>query len=215
VRVVIGEDEALLREGLALVLDQGGFEVMATASHASALIGRARQHKADLVVTDVRMPPGHTDEGLRAALAIRQTMPWVAIMVLSHYLDRRWVLSLLAGKSSGVGYLLKQRIADVPTFCSDLRRVAAGGTVLDPEVVALMVAGAQHGHSDLHQLTDRQREVLALMAQGRSNTYIARNLSISERAVVQHASHIYDRLGLPVSDDDHRRVLAVIRYLAG
>lgn len=213
-RVVIGEDEALLREGLTLVLHQGGFEVVAAARDATALLGYVDQLAPDLVITDIRMPPGYTDEGLRAALEIRQAKPQVAIVVLSQYLQRGHAAELLAAPSGGVGYLLKQRIADTTTFCSDLKRVCAGGVVLDPEVVALMVARARHEPNGLGRLTDRQLNVLALMAEGRSNASIARTLSISEKAVVQHTSHIYDELGLAAGGADHRRVLAVVRYLS-
>ena len=212
-RVVIGEDEALLREGLSLVLANDGFEVAGTAGDAPALIAHVRRLTPDLVITDIRMPPGYTDEGLRAALEIRRTMPAIPIVVLSQHLQRRAAVQLVADHAGGVGYLLKQRIADIPTFCADLRRVQAGGTVLDPEVVSLMVARARAGHDGLRQLTARQQEVLALMAEGRSNVSIARALSLTERAVIQHVSNIYTSLGLPPSDDDHRRVLAVVRYL--
>jgi DNA-binding NarL/FixJ family response regulator len=214
-RIVIGEDEALLREGLTLVLEQGGFEVVATARDASELVRHASQFAPDLVITDIRMPPGYSDEGLRAALDIRRAKPKVAIVVLSQYLQRQHAAELLAAPSGGVGYLLKQRIADIPTFCADLERVCAGGMVLDPEVVALMVARARHGTNGLTRLTDRQLDVLILMAEGRSNAAIARTLYISEKAVVQHTSRIYDVLGLSATEDDHRRVLAVLRYLAG
>ncbi len=213
-RVVIGEDETLLREGLELVLDRGGFDVVATAGDADELIAQTRAQQPDLVITDIRMPPGFTDEGLRAALAIRRELPHIAIVVLSQHLQRRYALELIADSSVGIGYLLKQRIADVQTFCDDLARVCAGGTVLDPEVIALMVARARSDHDALARLTARQSEVLALMAEGRSNASIARRLSITEKAVVQHASHIYHELGIAVSDDDHRRVLAVVRYLS-
>lgn len=212
-RVVIGEDEALLREGLTLVLQQGGFEVVAATRDAEELLREARRLRPDLVVTDIRMPPGHTDEGLRAALEIRHCIRGVAVVVLSNYLQRQYASELLAEQTAGVGYLLKQRVADIPTFCADLQRVCAGGTVLDPEVVALMVARARCEGGALASLTHRQLEVLALMAEGRSNAAIARTLYVSEKAVVRHASHIYEQLGLPPSDDDHRRVLAVIRYL--
>jgi DNA-binding NarL/FixJ family response regulator len=215
VRVVIGEDEALLREGLALVLSRGDFDVVASARDADELVSHTRRLEPDLVVTDIRMPPSFTDEGLRAALELRRSCPAVSIVVLSQYVQRQHATELLAGPANGVGYLLKQRIADIPTFCADLRRVGAGGTVLDPEVVALMVARARHDRNGLSRLTDRQLEVLALMAGGRSNASIARSLAISEKAVVQHISHIYDELGLPESADDHRRVLAVVRYLQG
>ena len=213
-RVVIGEDEALLREGLSLVLANGGFEVADTAGDAQTLIAHARQLAPDLVITDIRMPPGYTDEGLRAALEIRRTMPSMPIVVLSQHLQRQVAIQLVAGHSSGVGYLLKQRIADIATFCADLRRVQAGGMVLDPEVVSLMVARARAGHEGLRRLTARQQEVLALMAEGRTNVSIARALSLTERSVIQHVSNIYTQLGLPPSDDDHRRVLAVVRYLS-
>lgn len=212
-RVVIGEDEALLREGLTLVLHQGGFEVVAAARDAAELTSYTDQFTPDLVVTDIRMPPGYADEGLRAALEIRQAQPQVAIVVLSQYLQRQHASELLAAPSGGVGYLLKQRIADIPTFCADLERVCAGGTVLDPEVVALMVSRARHETNGLSRLTDRQLDVLALMAEGRSNASIARTLAITEKAVVQHTSHIYTELGLSASGDDHRRVLAVLHYL--
>jgi DNA-binding NarL/FixJ family response regulator len=204
VRVVIGEDEALLREGLSLVLGQGGFQVAATAGDAATLIARTRKLVPDLVITDIRMPPSYTDEGLRAALEIRRAMPGLPIVVLSQHLQSRVAAELMAEQAAGMGYLLKQRIADTATFRADLHRVCAGRTVLDPEVVALMVTRA--GRDGLRRLTARQQEVLALMAQGRTKASIARSLSLTERAVVQHVSNIYDRLGLPPSDDDHRRV---------
>jgi DNA-binding NarL/FixJ family response regulator len=213
-RVVIAEDEALLREGLTLVLQQGGFEVVAAASDAIGLVAATKAHSPDLAVTDIRMPPSYTDEGLMAALEIRRDMPGTAVVVLSQHVQRSFAEELLSDKAGGVGYLLKQRIADVPTFCGDLRRVCAGGTVLDPEVVALMMARARREDEALERLTPRQREVLTLMAEGRSNASIARALSISDKAVVQHCSLVYSELGLVASDDDHRRVLAVLRYLA-
>ncbi len=214
VRVVIAEDEALLREGLSLVLTQGGFHVVAAAATADELLELTSDQQPDLVVTDIRMPPDRTDDGLRAALTIRRTMPEVAVVVLSQHLQRRYAVELLSSGSSGVGYLLKQRIADVEHFCQDLRRVCAGGTALDPDVVALMVARARTDHDALRRLTPRQQQVLVLMAEGRSNGSIARDLVISEKAVIQHTSRIYDELRLPVSGDDHRRVLAVVRYLS-
>jgi DNA-binding NarL/FixJ family response regulator len=213
-RVVIGEDETLLREGLALVLGSGGFEVAGTAGDAETLIARTRELTPDLVITDIRMPPDFTDEGLRAAREIRRAMPHIPIVVLSQHLQRQVAIELVTGQTAGVGYLLKQRIADIATFRGDLHRVCAGGTVLDPEVVTLMVARARTGNDGLRKLTARQQEVLKLMAEGRSNASIARALSLTERAVIRHASNIYDQLGLPPSEDDHRRVLAVIRYLA-
>ncbi len=213
-RVLIGEDEALLRDGLSLVLERGGFEVVDAVGTARELVDLVRQQPPDLVVTDIRMPPGFTDEGLRAALEIRRTQPGVPLVVLSQHLQRRYALELLAHPTAGTGYLLKQRIADTRTFCQDLRRVSKGGTVLDPEVVQLMVTRARSQHDVMGRLTERQREVLALMAQGRSNAWIARSLSIAEKSVVQHVSHIYDELGLHPDTDDHRRVLAVVQYLS-
>lgn len=212
-RVVIGEDEALLRQGLTLVLEQGDFEVVAAASDAAELLEAVHTHRPDLVVTDIRMPPTLTDEGLVAALTIRSTYPDIAVVVLSQYLQRRYAVELVTDRPEKVGYLLKQRISDVDTFCADLRRVAAGGTALDPEVVAVMVNRIKLTEGDVARLTPRQHEVLGLMAEGRSNSWIASRLVVTEKAVVQHASRIYDALGLPVDVDDHRRVLAVIRYL--
>jgi DNA-binding NarL/FixJ family response regulator len=214
VRVVIGEDETLLRTGLTHVLQAAGFDVVAAVGDARELVRSAREHLPDVVVTDIRMPPDHADAGLRAAVRIRQDHPGTAVLVLSQHLQRGYAIELLGDRPSGVGYLLKQRIADVDTFTDDLRRIADGGTVLDPEVVGLMVARARGKHGALDRLTPRQQQVLALMSEGRTNASIARTLSITERAVVQHTSHIYDELGLAPSDDDHRRVLAVIRHLS-
>jgi DNA-binding NarL/FixJ family response regulator len=214
VRVVIGEDEALLRTGLTHVMQAAGFDVVAAVGSAHELVRSAGEHGPDIVVTDIRMPPDHKDAGLRAAIEIRREHPEIAVLVLSQHLQRAYAVELLGDRSSGVGYLLKQRIADIDTFTDDLRRIAAGGTVLDPEVVRLMVARARGHHDALDRLTPRQQQVLALMSEGRTNASIARTLSITERAVVQHTSHIYDELDLALSDDDHRRVLAVIRYLS-
>jgi DNA-binding NarL/FixJ family response regulator len=211
----MGEDEALLRAGLRLVLEQSGFEVVAEAADGNGVVEQALRHRPDLVITDIRMPPGHRDEGIRAALEIRRRLPSAGVVVLSQHVQRQYAVELLAGGAKGLGYLLKQRITDVETFGADLRRVAAGGTALDPDVVALMVARSRRDGHGLERLTDRQREVLALMAEGFSNAAIAARLSISEKAVVQHSSHIYDELGLPVSEHEHRRVLAVVTWLAG
>ena len=213
-RIVIGEDEALLRTGLTHVMQAAGFDVVAAVGNAHELVRSAEEHVPDIVVTDIRMPPDHKDAGLRAALEIRRQHPEIAVLVLSQHLQRAYAVELLGDRPSGVGYLLKQRIADIDTFTEDLRRIAAGGTVLDPEVVSLMVARARGHHDALDRLTPRQQQVLALMSEGRTNASIARTLSITERAVVQHTSHIYDELDLALSDDDHRRVLAVIRYLS-
>jgi DNA-binding NarL/FixJ family response regulator len=213
VQVVIGEDEVLLREGLRHLLEDDDVEVLAAVGTAAQLEREVARHKPDLVITDIRMPPTYTDEGLLAALRIRHAHPEIGVVVLSQHVQRRYAAELLRGKGAGFGYLLKQRIADVRTFTADLRRVADGGTALDPEVVSVMMARASRGNGAVRALTTRQFEVLGLMAEGRSNAAIASILVVSEKAVVQHTSNIYDALGLSIDADDHRRVLAVIRYL--
>jgi DNA-binding NarL/FixJ family response regulator len=209
---VIAEDQALMREGLALVLERDGFEIVALVGDADALRRAADMHRPDLVVADIRMPPNETDDGLRAALEVRHALPSVAILVLSQHVQQRYAIELMEAGAERLGYLLKQRVADVETFCADVRRICAGGLVLDPEVVAAML---ERGRRDdaVARLTPRQREVLTLMAEGRSNQAIARQLTLSEKAVVKHVSHVYDELGLLPGPDDHRRVLAVVRYL--
>jgi DNA-binding NarL/FixJ family response regulator len=214
VKVVIGEDEVLLQRGLTLVLENAGFVVAAAADDATGLLALTERHRPDLVITDVRMPPTHTDEGMVAALHIARTWPGTAVVVLSQYVQRRYAVELLAEKRRGVGYLLKQRIADVDTFCDDLRRIHAGGAVIDPEVVQIMVSRARQDDGVIARLTPRQRQVLTLVAEGRSNSSIAAALVVTEKAVVQHTSRIYDAMGLAVDDDGHRRVLAVLKYLA-
>jgi len=214
-RVVIGEDEALLREGLSLVLDRGGITVAAMVDDATALPIEVARHQPDLVLTDIRMPPDGTDDGLRAALAIRRAQPQMPIVVLSQHVQRQYAVELLRDATAGTGYLLKHRIAATQTFVADLRRVADGAVVLDPEVVETMIARATLHDEALEALTPRQRDVLRLIAEGRSNQGIAKALVIAEKTVVQHTSSIYDRLGLADRDDDHRRVLAALRYLAG
>jgi len=214
-RVVIAEDEALLRQGLELMLGQAGFDVEAAVADADELERIVAEKNPDVVITDIRMGPTFTEDGMVAALRIRVNHPDTAVMVLSQYVQRRYVRQLLVPATGGVGYLLKQRITDVDAFCENLRTIAAGGTALDPEVVAVMVDRARLSHDDVAKLTPRQREVLTLMAEGRSNAWIANRLVLSEKAVVRHISNIYEALGLPVDADDHRRVLAVIRYLAG
>jgi DNA-binding NarL/FixJ family response regulator len=214
VRVVIGEDEALLRRGLTLLLEGAGFEVAAAAADATQLLALTEQHSPDMVITDVRMPPTLTDEGMVAALQIARRHPTMSVVVLSQHVQRRYAVELLAEKRQGIGYLLKQRIADVETFCGDLHRIHAGGAIIDPEVVAIMMARAGLDDSPVARLTSRQHEVLKLVAEGRSNGFIAGALVISEKAVVQHTSRIYDALGLTIDDDGHRRVLAVLKYLA-
>lgn len=213
-RVVIGEDEALLREGFGHVLTNDGFDVVASVGTAVELEVEVERLTPDLVITDIRMPPSFTDEGLVAALRIRQAHPEVAVVVLSQHVQRRYASELIGQRDGGVGYLLKQRIADVRAFTADLRHVQAGGTVLDPDVVAVLVARATKISGPVGELTPRQLEVLGLMAEGRSNSYIAAHLGSSEKAVVHHTSNIYDAFSLPVAADDHRRVLAVVRYLA-
>jgi DNA-binding NarL/FixJ family response regulator len=211
-RAVIGEDQALMREGLALLLERDGFDVVARVDDADALVRTSRAHQPDLVVADIRMPPNNADDGLRAALEIRRTMPKIAILVLSHHVQPRYATELVNAGAERIGYLLKQRVADVETFCSDVRRICAGGVVLDPEVIASMLARVRRD-DPIERVTHRQREVLALMAEGRSNQAIAKKLVLTEKAVVKHVSHVYDELNLPPCPDDHRRVLAVVRYL--
>lgn len=217
-RVVIGEDEALLREGLQLLLSADGFEVVAVAGTAPEVVDAVDRCAPDLLVTDIRMPPHFQDDGLRVSIELRQTRPSLAVMVLSQHVERRYAMELLGDDSRRVGYLLKQRIADVDQFRTDLRAVASGGTVLDPDVVeVMMMRAARHasGRRPVERLTGRQREVLALLAEGRSNAAIAARLTVSEQAVTQHVSKIYDTLGIPKHTDDHRRVLAVLQHLAG
>jgi len=210
-RAVIAEDSVLLRIGLVKVLEIAGFEVVAEAADAEGLLTAVEQHEPDLVLSDVRMPPGFTDEGVRASLLIRQRWPGMAILLLSQYVEERYAADLLSGNISGVGYLLKQRVADVDEFVEALRRVAAGGTALDPQVVSQLLV---RRHSDpLDRLTAREREVLELMAQGRSNAGIAERLVVSESAVGKHINSILAKLDLLRADADHRRVLAVLRFL--
>lgn len=212
-RLLIGEDEALLREGLTLVLAQHDLEIVGTSGDADELVTLSYRLAPDLVLTDIRMPPMRTDDGLRAALRIRSQRAGTPVVLLSQFVQRRYAMELLADGRGGVGYLLKQRVLDVPAFVDDLRRVARGGTALDPEVVALMMSRSRREDEALDSLSARRREVLSLIAEGLSNAAIARRLVITEKAVVAHTSGIYDTLGLPPDGDEHRRVLAVIRYL--
>jgi DNA-binding NarL/FixJ family response regulator len=212
-RVVIGEDSVLLLAGLVKLLESGGFDVAATAGDGDALVAVVEREQPDLVIADVRMPPTHTDEGIRAALAIRERWPGVAILVLSQYVEERYAADLLSSNTSSVGYLLKDRVADVAEFLDALRRVAAGGTALDPEVVAQLLL--RRGADPLTALTQRERDVLALMAEGHSNPEIAATLVITESAVSKHINSIFAKLGLHQGDTGHRRVLAVLRYLRG
>ena len=213
-RVVIGEDEALLRAGLEVLLGQAGMQVVATAGDADGLLAEAHATRPDLVLTDIRMPPTHTDDGLRAAVSIRRDLPGTAVVVLSQHVEQRYAVELLGDRPDGVGYLLKQRVLDVDAFVHALQRVADGGTALDPEVVAAMMTRPRRDSDPLAGLSPRRREVLGLIAEGRTNAAIARRLTISEKSVVAHASAIYDVLGLALDGDDHRRVLAAIRYLS-
>lgn len=213
-RVLIGEDQALLRDGLTLLLERAGFDVVGVAGDGEELVRKAHAHGPDIVVTDIRMPPTQTDEGLRAALAIREADPQTAVLVLSHHVQRQYANELLesAAGAGGVGYLLKDHVADSDMFCADLRRIWRGASILDPEVVAKMLARARRD-DPIDRLTPRQREVLALIAEGRSNAGIAQRLFLSEKAVLKHVANVYDELGLKQTADDHRRVLAVVRYL--
>jgi DNA-binding NarL/FixJ family response regulator len=209
-RVVIAEDSVLLREGLSRLLAEGGHDVVAAAGEAEEFLRAVAAYQPDVVVVDVRMPPTFTDEGLRAALVVRSTWPDVGVLVLSQYVEERYATELLSGHPHGVGYLLKDRVADVAEFLDALDRVAAQGSALDPEVVAQLLARSRH---PLAGLTGRERDVLALMAEGRSNAAIAAELVVSEGAVEKHISSIFAKLGLAPADRDHRRVLAVLRYL--
>ncbi len=210
-RIVIAEDSILLREGLVRLLESRGDEVVDAVGDADALLASVQNDQPDLVIADVRMPPSHTDEGLRAALVLRRQFPELPVLVLSQYVEERYATELLSGPTSGVGYLLKDRVADVSTFIDMLRQVAAGGTVLDPEVVSQILV--RHRSDPLDRLTPRESEVLALMAQGRSNSAVASALVISESAVAKHVNSIFTKLDLPLADTDHRRVLAVLRFL--
>jgi DNA-binding NarL/FixJ family response regulator len=213
VRSVIADDSVLLREGIARLLAEDDIEVVAGVGDADALISAVETHKPDLAVIDVRMPPGHRDEGLRAAIEIRRRWPGVALLVLSQFVEERYATELLAGDTEGIGYLLKDRVADVAEFIEAVRRVAAGGTALDPEVVRQLLARSRRA-DPLARLTAREREVLALMAEGRSNSAIAETLVVSMGAVEKRVANIFMKLDLPPDDEQHhRRVLAVVRYL--
>ena len=210
-RVVIAEDSVLLLAGLTKLLESAGFEVVATAGDAEGLLAAVEREHPDVVIADVRMPPTHTDEGIRAALVIRTQWPEIAILVLSQYVEERYAADLLSAHTHGVGYLLKDRVADVSEFLDALRRVAAGGTALDPEVVAQLLV--RRGGDPLGGLTERERDVLALMAEGRSNAEIGASLVVTDSAVSKHINSIFAKLGLYPRDAGHRRVLAVLRYL--
>jgi DNA-binding NarL/FixJ family response regulator len=211
-RAVIAEDAVLLREGLVRLLSEAGFEVLDAVEDGEALLRAVERHQPDVCVVDVRMPPTFTDEGVKAALVIRRQWPEVALLMLSQYVEERYAVDLIAGDSRGIGYLLKDRVADVADFLEALKRVAAGGAALDPEVVTQLLV--RSGRKDpLEQLSARESEVLSLMAEGRTNNSIAGVLFVTEGAVEKHVTNIFNKLGLPPADQAHRRVLAVLRYL--
>jgi DNA-binding NarL/FixJ family response regulator len=211
-RVVVAEDSVLLREGIVRLLEEAEMEVVAQAGDADDLLRKVRAHKPDIAVIDVRMPPTNTDDGLRAAREIRAELPEVALLVLSQYIEENYAVELLESGSEGVGYLLKDRVAEIDRFIDAVRRVAEGGSALDPEVVARLL-GRRRANDPLAELSPREREVLELMAEGRTNHAIASELVVSERAVEKHVTSIFSKLGLTTSPSDHRRVLAVLAYL--
>ena len=213
-RVVIAEDSVLLREGVARILVDAGFEVVGQAGNADELMLKVRSYTPDVAIVDIRMPPTHTDEGLRAAQEIREKHPGTGVLVLSQYVEPTYAMDLLAESAEGVGYLLKDRVADVGEFADAVRRVGDGGSALDPTIVSQLV-GRRRGDDPLSQLTAREREVLGLMAEGRSNQGIADRLVVTERAVEKHVTSIFGKLRLPAAPADHRRVLAVLAYLRG
>jgi DNA-binding NarL/FixJ family response regulator len=211
-RVVIADDSVLLREGIARLLEEAGFDVVGQAGNAEELLLKVRSYAPAVALVDIRMPPTHTDEGLRAAREIREKHPQTGVLVLSQYVEPDYALDLLSGSAEGVGYLLKDRVSDVGEFAAAVRRVAEGGSALDPEVVALLV-GRRRKDDPISDLTPREREVLGLMAEGRSNQAICERLFITQRAVEKHVTSIFVKLRLPADAGDHRRVLAVLAYL--
>ena len=211
-RVVIAEDSVLLRAGLTTLLEASGIAVVAAVPDAETLLRSVAQHRPDLTIVDVRMAPTYRDEGVKAALVLRQQWPEIGVLLLSQYVEERYATELLSTSTSGIGYLLKDRVADVTEFLDALRRVAAGGTALDPEVVAQLL---QRRQDPLFRLTPRELDVLRLMAEGRSNQGVAASLNISPSAVEKHVNNIFTKLDLPPTEVDHRRVLAVLRYLDG
>jgi DNA-binding NarL/FixJ family response regulator len=215
VRVVIAEDQALLREGLIALLRENDIDVVAQAEDGAGLVRIVGGHKPDLAIVDVRLPPTYTDEGVRAALEARERHPGLGILILSQYVEPAYTSELLASGEGGIGYLLKERVGEVRAFLDAVRRVAAGGTALDREVVAELVKGREPsgGDATLGELTPREREVLSLMAEGRTNNAIARAMVVTPGAVEKHISSIFGKLDLPATDDDHRRVLAVLAFL--
>jgi DNA-binding NarL/FixJ family response regulator len=211
-RVVVAEDSVLLREGIVRLLGEAGFDVVGQAGDAEDLVRKVSAHKPDVAVVDIRMPPTSTDDGLRAALEIRRRLPRTGVLVLSQYVEEGYALELVGDGADGTGYLLKDRVADVERFVDAVRRVGDGGSVLDPEVVATLL-GRRRRDDPLAALTEREREVLALMAEGRSNQAIAEQLVVTERAVEKHVTSIFSKLDLTPTSEDHRRVLAVLTFL--
>jgi DNA-binding NarL/FixJ family response regulator len=212
IRVVVADDSTLLREGIVRLLEDAGLEVVGQAGNADELMLKVRSYSPDVAIVDIRMPPTHTDEGLRAAKEIREKHPDVGVLVLSQYVESGYALELLQGSAEGVGYLLKDRVADIDDFVAAVKRVAENGSALDPEVVSRLV-GRRRGEDPLSQLTPREREVLDLMAEGRSNQAIAEKMVVTLRAVEKHVTSIFSKLRLPAQEQDHRRVLAVLTYL--
>jgi len=211
-RVVLADDTVLLREGVARILDEAGFEVVGQAGNADELMLKVRSYSPDVAIVDIRMPPTHTDEGLRAAQEIREKHPTCGVLVLSQYVEAAYAMELLAESAEGVGYLLKDRVSDMNEFADAVRRVGEGGSALDPTIVSQLV-GRRRRDDPIDQLTPREREVLGLMAEGRSNSGIAEQLVVTERAVEKHVTSIFAKLRLPAASEDHRRVLAVLAYL--
>jgi DNA-binding NarL/FixJ family response regulator len=211
-RVVIGEDDVLLREGMARLLAEAGFDVVAQAGDADDLLRKTLAHRPDVAVVDVQMPPRHEDDGLQAAMALRERLPDTGVLVLSQFYEESYALNLIGDRAQGVGYLLKERVADVKAFVDAVERVAAGGSALDPEIVGRML-GRRRSNGPLDELTPREREVLAAMAEGKSNRGIAEELVISLPAVEKHITRIFGKLGIDATDTEHRRVHAVLAYL--
>jgi DNA-binding NarL/FixJ family response regulator len=212
VRVVIAEDSVLLREGIARILGEAGFEVVGQSSTGDDLLLKVRSYKPDVAIVDIRMPPTHSDEGLQAAKTIRENHREVGVLVLSQYVEPTYAMELIADDAQGVGYLLKDRVSEVGEFVNAVQRVADGGSALDPAIVTRLV-GSRRGDDPVASLTPREREVLELMAEGRSNQAIAQRLVVTERAVEKHVTSIFGKLGLPATAEDHRRVLAVLVFL--